>query len=111
MMQISEYAKNRELQVLGLYHANEAIDDRQLGSGPRTIADKLQQKCSPHAVALLVRTIESLRHGRRPERCSVFRASPTKALLHRVACRYPPTIFSRRPCCLASCKSMLLPLP
>lgn len=90
MMQISEYAKNRELQVLGLYHANEAIDDRQLGGGPLTIADKLQQKCSPHAIALLVRTVEPLLRRRRPDRYSMVLASPTKRAALQCCLPTPP---------------------
>lgn len=38
-----------------MYHANEIVDDRQLGSAAPSIAYKLQQQCTPQAVLLLVR--------------------------------------------------------
>lgn len=42
--------------MLGLYHANERLDDAEFGPGARKIADKLQQQCHPLAAGLLVRS-------------------------------------------------------
>lgn len=53
--QVNAWAESRNMQVLGLYHANERLDDKSFGPGPRKIADKLQQQCSPVACGLLVR--------------------------------------------------------
>ena len=54
-MQVNSWAQSRSLQIVGLYHANERLDDKEFGSGPRKVADKLQQQCSPLACGLLVR--------------------------------------------------------
>lgn len=54
LLQVTAWAHSRSLQVVGLYHANERLDDREFGAGPRKIADKLQQQCSPLACSLLV---------------------------------------------------------
>jgi hypothetical protein len=52
--QVDAYARSRNLEVVGLYHANEVVDDTRLCSAACTIADKLQQQSSPHAVIFLV---------------------------------------------------------
>lgn len=52
--QVHTWAQSRSLQIVGLYHANERLDDREFGPSPRKIADKLQQQCSPLACGLLV---------------------------------------------------------
>jgi Uncharacterised protein family (UPF0172) len=52
--QVKAWADSRSLQVVGVYHANERLDDKEFGPGPRKIADKLQQQCSPTACGLLV---------------------------------------------------------
>ena len=57
--QVKAWADSRSLQVIGVYHANERLDDREFGPGPRKIADKLQQQCSPTACGLLVCAVGS----------------------------------------------------
>lgn len=54
LIQVDAYARSRNLEVVGLYHANEVVDDTRLCSAACTIADKLQQQSSPHAVIFLV---------------------------------------------------------
>ena len=54
ILQVDAWARSRSLQVVGLYHANERLTDRELGAGPRKVGDKLQQQCNPQAAILLV---------------------------------------------------------
>ena len=40
-LQIQSFAKQKGLQLIGYYHANERFDDTELGPSARKIADKL----------------------------------------------------------------------
>lgn len=54
MLQIESYAKQKGLQLIGYYHANERFDDTELSSSARKIADKLYAN-NPLSCAVLVR--------------------------------------------------------
>lgn len=56
MSQVSSYAQQQSLQLVGYYHANERFDDTELGSSARKVADKLYSH-SPAACAVLVKAV------------------------------------------------------
>ena len=51
--QVDAYARERKLQLVGYYQANEKLDDITFSATGRKIADKLQQRC-PQACAVVV---------------------------------------------------------
>ncbi|RUP21998.1 hypothetical protein BC936DRAFT_139131 [Jimgerdemannia flammicorona] len=51
---IELYAAENNLQIIGYYHANEALTDHTLTSTATRIADKLRQNSTPHAVAWVI---------------------------------------------------------
>ncbi|KAK9806329.1 hypothetical protein WJX72_010436 [[Myrmecia] bisecta] len=53
LVQVEAYAQLQGLQVLGYYHANERLNDAELGPVARRIADRIQQR-TPPACAVLV---------------------------------------------------------
>ena len=75
------WADSRSLQVVGVYHANERLDDKEFGPGPRKIADKLQQQCSPTACGLLVQ----------PYAASALLFSPLLCLVQSTVCIRSPS--------------------
>jgi Uncharacterised protein family (UPF0172) len=52
--QVDAYAREKKLQLVGYYQANEHLSDLELGPTGRRLADKLQQRC-PEAFAVVVR--------------------------------------------------------
>lgn len=51
--QVEAYAAEKKLSIVGYYHANERLDDKELGAVAKKIADKIQSYC-PSACVLLV---------------------------------------------------------
>lgn len=58
-MQADVYAQNQGLSLVGYYHANERIDDLDLGPAARKIADKIYAN-TPQSCALLVNASQIL---------------------------------------------------
>ena len=53
--QVDAYATERKLQVVGVYHASERLTDAALSPVAARIAEKVQQRCCPHAGLFMVR--------------------------------------------------------
>ena len=53
--QVDAYAAEKKLQVVGVYHASERLDDAALSPVAARIAEKLQQRCCPQSAVFIVR--------------------------------------------------------
>ncbi|RUS15776.1 hypothetical protein BC937DRAFT_92007 [Endogone sp. FLAS-F59071] len=54
LQQIDIYATDNNLQIIGYYHANEALTNNSLSPIASRIADKIRQTSSPHAIAWVI---------------------------------------------------------
>ena len=52
--QVSAYAAERKLQLIGVYHASERLNDAALSPIAARIAEKLQQRCCPQSAVFIV---------------------------------------------------------
>ena len=65
--QVHAYAAEKQLQVVGVYHASERLDDASLSPVAARIGEKLQQRCCAQSAVFIVRSPSN--QGRTAERC------------------------------------------